>query len=158
MVDQGGERAGQRGSIPLTNQGGQRGLSHRATFLRNPELRELLPLGCTVNGEWTSEEAWQTGRTAEWTWRGTIGSGTRKCCAGNAWVPVGGLCLSNNQEGSWLWSLGEALRKQKRAKGLSGLEWWMMGSGLKQEKSETGVWGRANSDIAGPSIGSCFKA
>lgn len=61
MVDPGGERAGQRGSIPLTNPGGQRGLSHRATFLKNPELRELLLLGCKVNGEWTSEEAWQIG-------------------------------------------------------------------------------------------------
>lgn len=93
LVDQGGEGTGQRGSIPLTNQGGQRGLSHRATFLRNPELRELLPLGCQVNGEWSSEEAWQTGRAPEWTWRGTNGSGTRKCCAGNAWVPVEG-CAS----------------------------------------------------------------
>lgn len=25
-------------------------------------------------------------------------------------------------------------------------------------KSETGIWGQANSEIAGPSIGSCFKA
>lgn len=28
----------------------------------------------------------------------------------------------------------------------------------KGKKSETGIWDQANSEIAGPSIGSCFKA
>lgn len=113
---------------PLSHQAGKPEWDTcRVAFLRDPELRERLPCGCKVNGKWTSEEALQIGRAAEGIWKGTDSSRMRWCCDGDAWIPAEGCALpqgplSDTQEGSWLCSLGEALRKHERAKGLSGLE------------------------------------